>query len=172
MAIKYFIGLVIYALWIHNPDSPTSITLPWTSFSWVYISMLHQCCVIFRHCLLLGAYQKLYLQLKMSFYKVHDSTGWQLLIQMWNLHVFRIAADFSDNSFYFAPHTYHSKDRTLVYLTMYAQKSLFTNSKQLTAQTGLPANPPKLVIVYKWRQRTKNTRLSFYSWNSIFTYFI
>lgn len=41
--MKYFVGL----LWIHNPDSSTSIILPWISFSWVYISIyiLHQCCI-------------------------------------------------------------------------------------------------------------------------------
>lgn len=39
VAIKYFIGLVIYALWMHNPDS--SIILPRTSFSWVYLYLCY-----------------------------------------------------------------------------------------------------------------------------------
>lgn len=118
-------------------------------------------------CLLLGAHQKLYLQLKLSFYKVHDYPGWQLLIQMWNFGAFRTAADFSDNS-YFVPCSYHSKDWALVHLPKSAQK----NCLQIPNCTDLPAKPLELVTAYERRQCTKNARLSFYSWNSVFTYFI
>lgn len=118
--------------------------------------------------LLLGAHQKLYLQLKMSFYKVHDYPGWQLLIQMWNFCALRTAADFSDNS-YFIPCSYHSKDWALVYLPMSARKNCLQIPNNCM---DLPAKPLELVTAYKWRQCTKNIRLSFYSRNSVFTYFI
>lgn len=118
--------------------------------------------------LLLGAHQKSYLQLKLSFYKVHDYPGWQHPHSDVKLLCIQTAADFSDNS-YFALCSYHSKDWTLVYLPKSTQKNCLQIPNNCM---DLPAKPPELVTVYEWRQCTKNTRLSFYSWNSIFTYFI
>lgn len=167
MAIKYFVGLLIYALWIHNPDSNMSIILSWVSFSWEYISIyiLYQCCVQALVCCLVHTRSRTYSSnwASTKFMTILDDN---IPIQMWNFCVFRTAADFSDNS-YFALCSYHSKDWTLVYLPKSTQKNCLQIPNNCM---DLPAKPPELVTVYEWRQCTKNTRLSFYSWNSIFTY--
>lgn len=166
MAIKYFVGLLIYESTILIQVG----ALFYLEYLFLeYISLFIFCTSVDSGTgLLLGAHQKSYLQLKLSFYKVHDYPGWQPLIQTWNFPVFRTAADFGDN-FYFVPCSYHSKDWTLVSFPKSSQKNCLWIPNNCT---GLPAKPPDLVTAYGWRQCTKNTGLSFYSWNSGFTYFI
>lgn len=85
---------------------------------------------------------------------------------MGNFHAFRTAAELNENSFCFIPHRYRSQDWSLVYRIIYAQNCL---RFQTINCSDLPAKPPQLVIVYKWRQCTKTTRLSFWNLRCGFT---
>lgn len=140
--------------------------LVWVSFSWVYISIyiVHQCCIQALACCLVHTRNRTYSSnwASTKFMTILDDNSSS------RCETFLYPADFSDNS-YLAPCSYHSKDWTLVHLLQSAQKNCLWIPNDCT---DLPAKPPELVTAYEWRQCTKNTPLSFYSWNSGFTYLI